>query len=152
MCVLSPLAGVGEPSASNALQHIATILQRSSNEVSGKDMVYIRAGLPPVPQKLVERNQAGEYIDMVELLPDSLGTHGSSPAKEEKGSKRPKRQITSIPEWVQCFGVFMASKSPDRIVDMLGYQSIIVEASREYEGDTWLGHFRQMAAATPGSK
>ena len=34
----------------------------------------------------------------------------------EKGSKRPKSQITSIAEWVQCFGVFMAvvvSKSPD---------------------------------------
>ena len=121
-------------------------------------MVSIGAGLPPVPQKLVERIQAGEYIDMVELLPDSLGTHGSSQAKDEKGSKRPKCQITSISEWVQCFGVFMAvvaSKSPERIIDMLGYQSIIVEASREYEGDTWLGYdrrFRQMAAATPGSK
>ena len=95
---------------------------------------------------------------MVELLPDHLGAHGSSPAKEEKGSKRPKRQITSIAEWVQCFGVFMAvvvSKSPDRIIDLLGYQSIIVEVSREYEGDTWLGYdrrFRQMTAATPGSK
>ena len=82
---------------------------------------------------------------------------GCSTAKEEKGSKR-RRQITSIAEWVQCFGVFMAvvaSKSPDRTIDLLGYQSIIVEASREYEGETWLGYdrrFRQMAAAKLGCK
>ena len=152
-----PLAGVGEPPAINALQHIATIFQKSRSEETGKNMVSIGVGLPPVPQKLVERIQAGEYVDMVELLPDCLGTHGGSTAKEEKGSKR-RRQITSIAEWVQCFGVFMAvvaSKSPDRTIDLLGYQSIIVEAFREYEGDTWLGYdrrFRQMAAAKLGCK
>ena len=152
-----PLAGVGEPPAINALQHIATIFQKSPSKEAGKNMVSIGTGLPPVPQKLVERIQAGEYVDMVELLPDCLGIHGGSTAKEEKGSKR-RRQITSIAEWVQCFGVFMAvvaSMSPDRTIDLLGYQSIIVEASREYEGETWLGYdrrFRQMAAAKLGCK
>ena len=145
MHALVPLAGMGDPPAINALQHIATLFQKSPSAEAGTSMVSIGAGLPPVPQKLVERIQAGEYVDMVELLPDRLGAHGSSPAKEEKGSKQPKRQITSIAEWVQCFGVFMAvvvSKSPDRIIDLLGHQSIIVEASREYEGDNWLGYDR----------
>ena len=36
-------------------------------------VMFIGAGLPPVPQKLVLRIQAGEYVDMVELLPDRLG-------------------------------------------------------------------------------
>lgn len=51
-------------------------------------MVSVGAGLPPVPQKLVEQIQAGEYVDMVELLPDRLSTHRSGTAKEEKDSKR----------------------------------------------------------------
>ena len=155
-----PPTGVGDPpAATNALQNIATILKTPTlTEEIGKSMVSIGAGLPPVPKSLVERIHAGEYVDMVELLPDSLGTHGSTPVKDEKSLKRSKRQITSIAEWVQCFGVFMAvvaSKFPERVVDLLGYQSIIVEASREYEGDTWLGYdrrFRQMVAATPDAK
>ena len=36
--------------------------------------VTIGAGLPPVPAKFVSRIEAGEYIDMTELLPDRLGT------------------------------------------------------------------------------
>ena len=105
-----------DPPAINALQHIATIFQKSPSVEAGTSTVSIGTGVLPFPQKLVERIQAGEYVNMVELLPDRLGAHGSSPAKEEKGSKRPKSQITSIAEWVQCFGVFMAvvvSKSTD---------------------------------------
>ena len=44
-----PLAGVGEPPAINALQHIATIFQKSPSEEAGKNMVSIGAGLPPGP-------------------------------------------------------------------------------------------------------
>ena len=95
---------------------------------------------------------------MVELLLDHLGVN--APNKEGKGTKRPERQVTSITEWVpvQCFCIYMAviiSKSPERIQDLLGYLSIIVEACREYESDTWLGYdrrFRQRTAASPDSK
>ena len=99
--------GIGTPPAINALQQIATILQKPADGETGENMVSIGTGLPPVPQKLVDRIQAGEYVDMVELLPDRPGAHGSSAAKEEKESKRTKCQISST-EWVQCFGVLMA--------------------------------------------
>ena len=90
---------------------------------------------------------------MAELLPDRLGV--TAPGKDEKG---PKRQVTSITEWVQCFCIYMAvitAKSPESTQDLLGYLSITVEACREYEGDTWLGYdrcFRQRAAASPDTK
>ena len=41
---------------------------------------------------------------------------------------------------------------PHRIQDLLGYQTMIVEASLEYQGDGWLGYdwrFRQRAVANP---
>ena len=47
-----------------------------------------------------------------------------------------------------------AQKDPDKIQDMLGYQTLIVEARMEYEGEGWLGYdrrFRQNAAATTES-
>ena len=34
--------------------------------------VLLGAGLPPIPTKLVSRIEAGEFIEMAELLPDRL--------------------------------------------------------------------------------
>ena len=152
-----PLVVVGVSPAGALLAHIGTIAQKKADEADKSTPISIGAGLPPVPKKLVERIQSGDFIDMAELLPDRLGTQGNTPSKDEK-SKRPKRQVASITEWVQCFCIYMAvltSKSPERIQDLLGYMAIIVEACREYEGDTWLGYdrrFRQRAAASPDSK
>jgi hypothetical protein len=74
------------------------------------------------------------------------------PSKGREGVK-----LTQAPDKFHLFSWFNASVSlwPDPIVDLLGYQSSIVEVSREYERDTWFGydmHFRRMAAATPGPK
>lgn len=125
-------------------------LQDSEAEKSAP--ISIGAGLPPVPKKLVEQIQAREFIDMAELLLDHLGVN--APSKDEKGTKQHKRQVTTITEWVQ-FCIYTAVKSPECIQDLLGYLSIIVEACREYEGDTRLKYdrrFRQRAAALPDSK
>ena len=52
-----------------------------------------------------------------------------------------------------CFATYMAiccQKQPHRIQDLLGYQTLIIEASLEYPGDGWLGYdwrFQQRAAA-----
>ena len=116
--------------------------------------LFIGAGLPLVPQKLVQRIQAGEFIDMAELLPDRLGVNAGPPVEGDKDDKTPRRcQVTNILEWIQCYSIYMAvrlQKYPDKVQDMLGYQALIVEARMEYEGDGWLGYdrrFRQTAAA-----
>ena len=118
-------------------------------------MLSIGNGLPPVPKKLVARIQAGEYIDMAELLPDRLGISAGAITKDDKQNNKPKRrQVTNILEWIQCFGIYMAVltlKHPDRIQDLLGYQALIVEACMEYNCEAWLGYdrrFRQNAAAS----
>ena len=104
-----------------------------------------------------KRIQAGEFLDMAELLPDRLGIRAGCADKDEKKPKLKKRRVTGILEWVQCYCIYTAvvlAKFPERNLDMLGYMALIVEACMEYEGDSWLGYdrrFRQMVAATPGA-
>ena len=107
---------------------------------------------------MVEKIQSGEFIDLAELLPDRIGSLSGNPTLEDEdrvGSKKKKRQVTTILEWVRCFSLYMAIialKHPGKLPDLLGYQVLIVEARMEYEGDGWLGYdrrFRQMAAAVP---
>ena len=46
----------------------------------------------------------------------------------------------------------ISRKQPARVIDLLGYQNLIIQAYQEYRGDCWLGYdhgFRQQAAATP---
>ena len=38
----------------------------------GNSAILLGAGLPPIPEKLVSRIEAGEFIEMAELLPDRL--------------------------------------------------------------------------------
>ena len=49
-------------------------------------------------------------------------------------------------EWVQCFGIYLAvisRKESHRVVDLLGYQHLILQAHQEYHGDGWLGYDRR---------
>ena len=47
-------------------------------------VLSIGMGLPPVPEKLVKRIQAGEFIDM--LLPDRLGVNTGPPVSKHRTS------------------------------------------------------------------
>ena len=67
--------------------------------------VALGAGLPPVPSRLVTRIEAGEFIDMGELLPDRVGITrpddtGKAPTKH--------RTVSGILERIKCFNVYMA--------------------------------------------
>ena len=113
-------------------------------------LLAIGAGLPPVPQKLVNKIQAGEFVEMVNISKEQDGS-----SDEKKGLKQRRRQVMSILEWVQCFSIYIVvigEKSPERVKDLLGYQALLLEAHMEYEGGTWMGYdrsFRQSVAASP---
>ena len=81
----------------------------------------IGAGLPPIPSKLVSKIEAGEFVDMAELLPDRLGV-ARNPSRDELKPRR--RVVTTILEWIQCFSRYMAViawKQPQHIPDLLAY-------------------------------
>ena len=118
-------------------------------------MIHIGPSIPPVPGKVAKRIWQGSFIDMAELLPEQL----SSPFPDDEPThSRPKRRtICNITEWVQCFGIYVAiisQKEPNRVTDLLSYQSLIIQAAQQYQGDCWLRYdrrFRQMVEAKPST-
>ena len=94
----------GPASTPKNLQHLAEIqedLLSNSQHHTYKELcgIQIGTGLPPVPQKLVQKIQSGEYVNMSELLPDQLGLSDIKPSSEkQQGSK--KKVISNILEWV----------------------------------------------------
>ena len=117
--------------------------------------MFIGAVVPPVPPKLVDRIKGGEFIDMAELLPDRIGSINPSSTDESAKQKVQRRPVTSIIEWVQCFNVYLSvicRTCPERILDLLTYQMLIIEASTVYEGNAWLGSGnRQSSVQASGS-
>ena len=58
---------------------------------------------------------------MAELLPDRLEV--SANPQNTGGKEDQEASVTSILEWVQCFGIYIdviAAKHPERIQDLLG--------------------------------
>ena len=91
---------------------------------------------------------------MADLLPERLGAGGDNDPVE---SLKKRRIVTNIMEQVQCFGLcisIIASSAPERVLDFLSYQALIIDAYTEYQGEYWSGYdrqFRQRAAVTPAT-
>ena len=48
----------------------------------------------------------------------------------------------------------IAQKHPERVPDLLGYQSLIIDVSIQYDGDSWIGYDSRfhLSAATNSTK
>ena len=135
----------------------------SKDEADGrKDTVgkpfILSEGLPPVPRKLVARILRGEFVDMAELLRDNLeaqrrgsSSNPSSSGSSGGGNSRSWREVPDLLSWVQCFGTYIAivtSDRPERMRQLLAYQTLIVREARRCGGRDWLAYdsyFRQQA-------
>lgn len=87
--------------------------------------ISIGAGRPPVLIRLVKKIESRVFIKMGDLLPEWLSM---SSADEDKKAKRIKCPL-SILEWHQGYSIYvtvMSSKFPNRIPDLMGYQSLII--------------------------
>lgn len=96
-------------------------------------------GLPPVPAKLVAKILKGEFIDMAELLRDNIEAERRRGGSDTTSSqlRTARREIPDILSWLQCFGVFasvVASKHPDKVLQLLAYQTTIVREARRCGG------------------
>ena len=57
--------------------------------------ISIGQGLPPVPKKIVNKIESGEYLDMAELLPDRLGSYRSLTPEDRGVPKSKRRAVTN---------------------------------------------------------
>jgi len=92
-------------------------------------LTLISNGLPPIPNKLVQRVEEGLFVEMADLLPSYLDFDTGG---EQTRSHKRLPVLRDITEWVQCFGMYIAIISrhkPKRLADLMGYQMIIMEAS-----------------------
>ena len=114
-------------------------------------------GFPPVPAKLVAKILQLEFVDMAELLRDNMKAEKRRSIREEATNqgKTPRREVPEILSWIQCFGIYvseMASKYPERVQNMLAYQTTLVREACCCGGRGWLAYdtaFKQQAAADP---
>ena len=65
----------GKATAKGPLDYVKSITESVEADKEASALLSIGAGLPHVPQKLVNKIQAGEFIKIVELLLDRLGVN-----------------------------------------------------------------------------
>ena len=124
--------------------------------------VFVGAGLPVLPKRLVDKMVAGEYINFNELIPFC-----DPGAEEEQSTSTPEHYLFptlglirqghkvdySFLQWASCFATYMAvlSSKGQNITHMCAYFNVILKASREYTDDMWRHYdadYRQKAEAT----
>ena len=116
--------------------------------------LYGGGGLPPVPAKLAQRIQDGQFVEMVELLPEVLRGPIPYDDDQQKSSKSKYRELNGIVDWIQCFSLYIAivcRSQPQWITDLLGYQNLIITSHMRFPDFSWATYdreFRQQAAAT----
>ena len=104
--------------------------------------------------KIAQRIWDQKYVGMDELLPSKLGAEPSFADLLSNSIKnKPPKRIETVEQWVCSFNTYvavMAMKRPERVPDLLAYSTLIVNASRAYEGTPWIDydvHFRRQKAA-----
>ena len=121
-------------------------------------MVTTGAGLAALPKKLVSKILANEYIDFTELppakgkarnVPQSL--EGQVLVVQAADLMQVRKRIPDLAIWVQCFALYattLLTYQPNRMSEMMAYQSIIARTSAKYRWPSWviyIQNFRQEA-------
>ena len=102
--------------------------------------VYIGGGLPPIPARLVKRIEDGQFVEMAEPLPDHLSSSPYTDEDQAKSSKVKYKEVLNIIEWLQCFSLYIAviaRSNANRVVNLLGYQNLIVQSQLKYRDGCW---------------
>ena len=112
-------------------------------------------GYCPIPEKLVTKIKAGQFNDLLDLLPKNVKAQDSEPQTYLDGkllvsTKKRVQEITDIATWVAAFIVFiwiLCCTHPSRWQDMTQYKLLILQTAHK----AWLHYgtaFRKDAAAS----
>ena len=125
-------------------------------------MVMLGVGLPALPKKLVDKIEAGKYIDFTELPPARGKPRSILPAVEGQvlvvqavDLLQSCQVIPDLATWLPCFAIYAASMQPSRLPDLLAYMSIITKTSQKFLWPSWVVYdqnLRQEAASCGNSR
>jgi len=146
--------------SSDQLKHVRELNSATSDlsetedavdQIDDQPPVLISDGLP-LPVHLVNQIKQGIFVEMSEVLLDHLSSADDN--TEDLGTKKKKRsEVDNIIDWIKCFSIYIAILShsaPDRVPDLLGYQSLIISASQNHCAGRWVVYdqrFRLKASA-----
>ena len=151
-------------------RHSAPVLPVSVPAASHPTQQWPSSGdLPVLPPRLRDRIVRGEFTELSDLLPESLGFEGDHDVMQldvgagrsvelvPKSSHRQpaKRHIYDLATWVEAFTTYsrvLADASPQLAGDLWAYQAIIVDANVRFHNDAWLSYdrkFRMAKASLP---
>ena len=126
-------------------------------------LISLSEGLPLIPKKMLEKIQAGEYIDFSDLPPakgraKSLPPHweGHILVVQLKDLEGKKRLIPDFQTWAQCFAMYAAAlvmRYPDKFGPLMSYMSDMAKNARKYKWPSWVVYdqnIRMHMATTAG--
>ena len=119
--------------------------------------LYLGHGVMPLPQKLLTKITALEFVEIHELLPEAwlqTGEMENSGCCSSAGAKKRRPPVTNIFTWLQGFASMVSALStryPAYVPEFLAYQSTIIKCYRDYDGLGWAQYdraFRRQVAVT----
>lgn len=148
-------------STARVLGELGSYREDDSDKLN-QGLVAVGAGLAALPKKLTDKILANEYIDFNDLppakgrskvLPQML--EGQVILIQSADLIQSRKMIPDLATWLQCYALYVAvvaAKQPERIPELMAYQSQIARASSRYKWPAWLVYdqnFRQEAANNP---
>ena len=119
----------------------------------------LASAIPPIPGKIVQRIQAGEYVDMCHLLPGNVTLLDKLEGMPQSLlTLRPRhREITSLHTWTSCLLrmiAIQAATDPGHVAEICAYSCLIIREACTHGREGWVAYdtlFRQHAAAHSGT-
>ena len=131
--------------------------QLDTTQVGG---LILSPALDPVPQRLVQRIQSGQFVELRELLADNMAVRqrldaafGLLPLNLLPSAGPRYREISSILQWVYCFNLYVGVRTSDPVArDMLTYSRLLMREAMRHNGNGWLQYdrtFRRQISIDP---
>ena len=122
----------------------------SSASVMGeRSLVMAESGYDPaatLPQRVVKRILALEFVEMAELLPDAWTDENTVPDSGQLHRRARHPPVTDILIWLECFSrlaAMLCTKFPSKAPEFWAYQTSILRAAKNFEGTVWVTYDRQ---------
>ena len=121
--------------------------------------VFLGDGVLPLPQRLMKKILALEFIEMRELLPEEWLSSAEVREQEShsccnSAAQKLKAPITNIFTWLQGYAslvVALSTAHPSKVSELMAYQSTILRCYGDFESPAWVQYdqaYRRQATIT----
>ena len=130
------------------------------DEARKSDAVQMGEGLSPMPRRLVEKIQTGEFVEFPDFPVLDGGSGSAEPVDQDGGDRvvvvqandkrRSKREVPDASWWGSCFTLYeraVLMAEPERGPELSAYREAIQKAARSYRWECVVKYDRQFRKA-----